>query len=471
MSSVLVTDDLSDEVARLREMLAAHEDLARKHAALLVRLAELEAADTHRKRGRRFLAEDLLKERESARGTGAGRQPQGARVSPVSESEAEAVQAFVSRLSGGSHSILIIGSPRTDENAWRASGAFEMADIVHGLSEDANPLILLGNSVSSAAKDLSSLEKRFGVTAAQFGFSGKLTSNLWRHLVSEVSAAVKPGAVIFLDASPLQCGAIRDVSRKFDNVIVCCFRNEIATLEGAPEIGAEGALQGALGAARLVLVSSEWERLRVAALFGDKRVEVFRRGVNLTRYRATLPVGRSGNRVLFVVDRTGREGVHAVLSAAHHLADTTSLHFDIVSAGMAFAGRNVSDLPFPPTANRPMLFQSADLVIVPPDCSGVSQTMMEAMAAGCACLAPERSFSQEADLLPALLMYSEERPLVSVLAQMAADPRRVSEIGQAAAQLATRVLPRTLWRERFRQALASAQVDVGRGPDRDERLA
>jgi hypothetical protein len=60
-------------------------------------------------------------------------------------------------------------------------------------------------------------------------------------------------------------------------------------------------------------------------------------------------------------------------------------------------GRDTVNLIHKPLSSRQQrktLFAEADLLVVPIECGGFSQSLMEGLAAGCVCLTPEASFGR-----------------------------------------------------------------------------
>lgn len=149
----------------------------------------------------------------------------------------------------------------------------------------------------------------------------------------------------------------------------------------------------ALARARTVIVMSPWEKRRVARLCEDpSRIQVCWRGVDLERFmpRDYPQVAR---KFLFVGRNSHEKGFDVIEQAAAMLANT---HPDIqfLVAGPFEPGTvgNVTYLGYVATEQLPQTYASADAFILCSRTEGMPQAVMEAMAAGRACVLSRHLF-------------------------------------------------------------------------------
>jgi hypothetical protein len=295
--------------------------------------------------------------------------------------------------------ILIIGSADVETDLWRQYAATELADVCLGLPDRTSVYYVSAPVGPRGRDDLQALKDRYGVNAIQVECKGaSLDPKIWLQAVSLMATSFAPRLVIVLKPDRQHLSIIPALKQLGCKVMVRCAQNELNDLIGT-DFRAPLALQQdmieAYSAASLVLASSHWEREQLD-IASSQRVpsEIYVCGVDLEPFTAIERTPSPVTRVLFIADRSGPVGLKVFRDAAQDLVGVTGLALQIASAQ---PGRDTINLvhTLPPSPHeRLALFANTDVLVVPLECGGFSQTLMEGLAAGCACLVPEASFGR-----------------------------------------------------------------------------
>jgi hypothetical protein len=149
--------------------------------------------------------------------------------------------------------------------------------------------------------------------------------------------------------------------------------------------------------------------------------------------------------VLFVADRFGPVGLKVLRDAANDLVGIPSITFDVVAAMPGRDTLNLVHKPLVTRAQRASLYAEADIVVVPLECGGFSQTLMEGLASGCVCLVPEASFGRYPSDSPFHVYKGRRGHLAEQINLLHTDSDYRDQLQQRSIQFAAGSLARTNW--------------------------
>jgi glycosyltransferase involved in cell wall biosynthesis len=491
---------LQRELAFLREQVAELGTIASENKALIKRVAQLEA-DMQRadiaKSGQAALAhaddqaiDSLLAEAESSaqaqhlkldsqgaasvpsadkvpkerqpakkRGTGKAASRDRASIS-LSTALTEAPEATTDIVAPtptpsikGHISIMIVG-PRVFGPTWRHFRLREIADLLYGMPHDAAVGMVTGPQSDGIKRELLPFVKRYKAKIAQSS-EFFLGDRKWSEAVRHAVDAFRPALIINSGIDHSSANLLADLSESGIKIVTYLAQDEIAALTYKVRLEErfEAAVARLLHRSKLVLVTSEWERQQLTKLVpaADGKIKVYLRGVDLTRFYPTAASREAKTRALFIADRAGVHSFGTVLDAARLLEKNNEIEFDLFSNSPGEPSGNVERHDLVLRTSLPSVYNQANCFILPHECHGFSQSLMEAMAMGLPCLVPA-ALSEELKGHGAAV-YNDAASLSSQIWELHKNPEQQRQFGAAAAIFAKSRLARSRWADTLRTAL------------------
>lgn len=343
---------------------------------------------------------------------------------------------------GGKPRIMIVGEAAPEPAQWLFD-ATVVEDLSLAIGEAAD-LILLSGPLPANMPLAGSANLR------QAAWDGGATDRpvQWDRLIATQASRHRADLVYLLHATDSTLAAVPS--------LVSAGRPVIASVTGSDLPLAARARGGSIDskqrwiknirAVGLILTTSTWESEALEVLTGSGgTIYPYLRGVDLSRFSPAPKPDGGLLRLLYVSDRGGSLSQRYVLKAARDLEPVPGIEFTILSPQPGRNTRNVVHGPLVPYDQRAHLYASYDALIAPVECSGFSQSLMEALASGCAVVAPKSYFGDYSDDSP-LVTYSV-RPghLAASLLALHADRQQLKLCQERSRAFAQSYLDRMEW--------------------------
>jgi hypothetical protein len=384
-------DQLVQENAYLRELLGQFDGIAHENIELVKRIAELEVLldlnpgdAVHLAAGRHADTTKSVLASLPSRLIGTPVAKLTSALRPVPE---------------GMLPVLIVGGAAAETDAWKHFDASELDDVCSGMPDNATVCYVSGPMTPDSIKELQTFSNRYAIQSVQVdGQGGNVETKVWQQAVITLAQTFKPRLVLLLRLDRSQISLVPELSKLGCKVMLRCAQNELNDLIGADfrlPLAQQQDLIEAYASANLLLASSHWEREQLDIVCGHRiPTEIYVCGVHLDRFQQIARVERAATKVLFVADRVGPLGLKVVRDAAADLIGVQGISFEIIGAATGRDTVNLVHKPFAAMQDRASMFADADLLVAPLECGGFSQSLMEGLASGCACLLPEAAFGR-----------------------------------------------------------------------------
>lgn len=295
----------------------------------------------------------------------------------------------------------------------------------------------------------------------------------WDRLIVTQASRMRAGIVFLLHANEDTLGAIPALKSAGRTVIVAATS---ADLPLAPR-ARDGSLNVRQNWARhvrtadLVLTSSTWEEEEIEGLTrGGSTIYPYLRGVDLAAFQPVPRPAAGPLRLLYVADRGGALSLRYVLKAARDLENVAGIEFTILSAQPGANTRNVAHGPLVPYGNRAQLYQEFDAFIAPVECAGFSQSLMEALASGCAAVAPKSYFGDYSEDSPLLTYSVQAGQLAATLLALKFDRAQLTQCQERSVAFAAAYLDRRAWNTWLRGCFEWVEAGAGTTTGRQGQL-
>ena len=449
--------ELALENAYLRERIAQMQALATENLSLLRRVAQLESEHIELDFAGPL---DLSRGRASSHSAAAPRLPSGP-VAPIRQAPPPRPRRTeMEPLPEDKVAVLVLGPVGDPGTHWRSFMLPRITDLLSGLPDGVCPCILSAGLPHAAERELQGLARRYG---GQHAGSDPGEAE-FRAAANRAVEVVRPALVINAGLAPAQALSMMELASRGIPTLAYLADEEPALLAGVLPVGADAsaaATLGLIGEASCVLVTSPWEQAAVANASpgAELKTELYLRGANLTQFVATEPAADTVTDVLFAAERTGAHGLRQVLAAAEALSHQAGIAFHILAGQRQAAGRNVLwHGPIERTALVPF-YRRMDCLVVPADCHGFSQTMMEMQATGRPCLVPAEWFQDALDVPSGTIPYAADgSDLATRILQLHQDSAVRAAAGVEAANYAREQLRRSHWQAVLRGIVSRVGV-------------
>lgn len=425
------TSDVMRENAYLREVIQQLRGLANENLALLQRIADLESGSVTKPVTRLAVQAGQAKQ---------------APQSVDAPAETVSLSSRIVPAAAGRLPVLIIGPDAVDANAWASFGLPELTDVCFGMIAEAALGFLCGPLADVQLRQFDPLRRGYELQVIDNRTTGSPAA--WSEVVATAIDAYRPVVTIISHFSPGWEQAVAAARQIRSSVVLLCTKNEPNLLAGhdagpwpASRFDAEIVRQ-----VDLVLVTSHWEQEVVQEVCGpDTKVELYVRGVDLTKFGFARREARAETNVLFVFDRAGSVGLRRYLQVAEHLKHTPQVKFSLI-ADMALPPLvNVVQQQMPKRDGRVALLQQSDIVVIPDECHGFSQSMMEAMASACTVLVPLNGFGGYTETSGMISSGETMEQLAQGILALHGDKDKLAKSQEAAATFARNAFARSNW--------------------------
>jgi glycosyltransferase involved in cell wall biosynthesis/lipopolysaccharide biosynthesis glycosyltransferase len=367
--------------------------------------------------------------------------------------------------------------PKDDPDTWKLRAGYKYPGLLAALRGKAKPLILMETLPPQDDPYRLALEESFGVTFMPLRQRAAVHGRDSTAIATNIAAALEGHKVHVL--SNLN-------GQKLHQAYAGALAAERMGAEyvyriGGDDIGTEEAIAQrdqrwyhgsaaywdsvaterlTLARARTVIVMSPWEQDRVAALCDDpSRIRVCWRGVDLDTF-APKSYPAAAGRFLFVGRNSHEKGFDIVQSAAALLRESHP-DIEIIVAG-PFQPRtegNIRYVGYVPSEELPALYASADAFVLCSRTEGMPQTVMEAMAAGRACILSRHLFAQMfRHGEQALLSDTDPAALRDQMVRLHDTPELATLLGRAGRQFAQAHFGSSANLAAYEQALLGTEV-------------
>lgn len=368
---------LAQENAYLRALVSDLRGLAGENLSLLHRIADLEQQLADVGMPVAPIAETSV----------------GAPAAALRDETTTDVKALANRLlSAPQHKqpVLVLGPPTVNHDTWPMLGLAELTDICLGLPEESAICFLCGALSERLDKRHDPLRRAYEAQIIDVATNGG--GETWGNFVEQAIEVYAPTLTVVTDLSPGWEAAIDATNRVGSRLALYLSKNE-AQHVGSREAALSEAIKAdpaLLAAADLILVTSLHEQSLIQSVLPDgPDVQIYVRGVDLSKFKSSGRAPGATTNVVLVDDRANAVDIRRYLDVVDRLANVSQIQFSLVTPHHLPPRHNLTIHPPLLRDKRIALYQEADIIVAPEETLGFSQSVMEAMACGCAAIAPD----------------------------------------------------------------------------------
>lgn len=352
--------------------------------------------------------------------------------------------------------LLVVGRRSYQGGQWAEFDFGELDDFFSGVPKGAEIHFHTGPvpaALSGALRELAAKHALSVIEAA-----ADLDREAWQLSVEATADRMAPAKIVLMTAAEDYLTVGGKLADRGYRTLAFASHNEPTRLIRAagPDTARQNAgLIDALAKMSVVLTTSPWECQELDMLTGgETQVFAYLRGVDL---HAFTPVARSGNgplRVLYVADRGGPVSLRHVSEAAKQIGPEANVRFTIVSPNLGPDVGWLEHRAMPAVGQGSDFYAGFDALLMPAECTGFSQSLMEACASGCAIIAPESYFGDYAGEVPFLTYSVRAGQLAATVARLERDRNLLRTLRERAPEFARTHFDQNEWRRWLEQCIA-----------------